>query len=316
MKVNKNDDLQTQNTHIINSSSKSRREGLVSGKSRTNEKQEKRGSVFAGNLNLSQQDSIASKHVQNQKKALKSILDQYKKDAKNDNNIVSRREQLIALEEEANLAKTELDKVSVLRQQLKDSYDITENSEEEKDLKLLQKSMDPDATLSEDELERLSGMGPLTEYQKSALEYDTMEETWQERYDNAKKGKVFEGQSIVAIKLALLKSHPMTDAQKEAAKIMEAANQEVVNTILQQAKDNIDDDIEKKKEEAEKEAKEQEEKEASSEDKELEKVNKRIELIQEADKDQEKLQTDLKNIIDKMKIMDEDVKGILVDEQK
>ncbi len=316
MRVRNHECSQSRNNVSINIADENRQNSVLSNK-RTKGDKASSNSVFAGNLNiLSQQDILAEKHVKNQKKALKGILDQFKKDIETDNNLASRRSNMTKFEEEAGIARTELEKVQKLRQNLKDSYHITEDSEQEKELGLLRKSMDPFATLTEDEMNQLSNIKELTEYQKSALEYDTMEETWQERFDNASKGIVNEGQSIIAIKLELLKSHPMTDAQIEAAKIMEAANKEVVATILQQTKENIDEKLKEEKEAAEKQAEELEEKEAKDKEYGLNKVKKDIKEIQESDSEQEKLHTELINVIEKMKAIEEDLKGILVDEFK
>lgn len=316
MRVTNNECSQSRNNVSINIADENRQNSVLSNK-RTKGDKESNNTVFAGNLNiLSQQDILAEKHVKNQKKALKGILDQFKRDIEIDDNFTSRRRNMTKFEEEAGIARTELEKVQKLRQNLKDSYHITEDSEQEKEIQLLRKSMHPFATLTEDEMNQLSNIKELTEYQKSALEYDTMEEVWQERFNNASMGIVNEGQSIISIKLELLKSHPMTDAQIEAAKIMEAANKEVVATILQQAKEYIDEKLEEEKEAAKKQAEELEEKEPKDKDYDLKEVKKDIKEIQEADSEQEKLQTELTKVIEKMKAIEEDLKGILVDEFK
>lgn len=316
MRVTNNENSQSRNTVSINIVDENRQNSVLSNKRRKGDKVSGK-SIFAGNLNiLSQQDILASKHVKNQKKALKGVLDQFKKDMDIDNNLASRRRNITTFEEEAGIARKELDKVQKLRQNLKDSYNITEDSEQEKELQLLRKSMDPFSTLTEDEKIQLSNIGKLTEYQKSALEYYTMEDVWQERFDNASKGMVNEGQSIIAIKLELLKSHPMTDAQKEAAKIMEAANKEVLATILQQAKEHIDEKMEEEKEAAKKQAEELDEKKIKDKDPSVEKTRKDMNEIQEFDSEQEKMHTELKHVIEKMNVIEEDLKGIVVDKFK
>lgn len=308
---------QMQDNRGVNTADASRQP--VSARSKRREKNEKKDSVFAGSLNIMKQDILAAKHVRKQKEALKRIFDQFKKDAVIDDNMATRSRNIDEFNEEGALAQKELDKVEGLRRQLRDAYGVAEDSEEEKDLQLLKKSMDPFTKLSEEEKERLSNMGPLTEYQKKALEYsveyDEMEGTWKKRLNNARQGMTAERQTIQSIKLELLKQHPMTDAQKEAAKIMEAANEEAVGIILQQAKEHIDEEINKAKEKAEKQAEEQKEKEAEEDGTDSE-SNRALEKLQEADALQDKFQTDLKNIITKMNITDEDLKGLLLDEQK
>lgn len=316
MKVSNNESSQSRNNVNINVADKNGQHSVESSR-RTKGQNKSSKSVFAGNLNImSQQDILAEKHVKNQKNAIKGILDQFKKDIEIGDNLASRRSNMTKFEEEAGIARAELEKVQELRQNLKDSYQITEDSDQEKELQVIRKSRDPFAILTEEEMNQLNNIKELTEYQKSALEYDTMEEVWQERFDNASKGIVNEGQSIIAIKLALLKSHPMTDAQIEAAKIMEAANKELAAIILQQAKEHVDEKLAEEKEAARKKAEELEEEEAKGKDNGVNKVKKEINELQESDSEQDKLQTELTNVIEKMKAIEEDLKGIIVDEFK
>ncbi len=307
MNVKKSDMLQqSQNTNKQNS---------ILNQSKS-EKQQKKGSIYAGNLNMmNQQDDIAMKHVQAQKKAMKSILDQFTKDGAIDDNLAARRIHQSELANEAKAAQEEVGKIQDLRQQLKDSNEIDDNSEEQKNLELLEKSMDASQTLSDDEMEQLKNMGPLTEYQKSALKYNSMEEVWQQRADDALQGITNEGKTIVAIKLELLKIHPMTDAQKEAAEIMDAANKEVIGSIIQESKDHIDEEIEKNEEEAEKQAEKQEDSESKTEDSKQNSEINDSDQLQQAVTTQDKMLRDLKTLIEKEKILDEDVKGITLDEQ-
>lgn len=142
-----------------------------------------------------------------------------------------------------------------------------------------------------------------------------MEEVWQQRADDALEEITNEGKTIVAIKLELLKSHPMTDAQKEAAEIMEAANKEVIGAIIQQAKDYIDEEMEKNEEEAEKQAEKQEDSESKTENSKPKSEINGSDQLQDAVMAQDKMLSDLKTLIEKEKILEEDVKGITLDEQ-
>ncbi len=112
--------------------------------------------------------------------------------------------------------------------------------------------------------------------------------------EEAKAGIAGENQAIESIKLSRLKSHPMTDAQKKEEEILEASVKELAGIILSEAKDHIEEELEKNKEEAE-DKKEQED-------------NTRM-------IEQEDMIRELKNIIAKNKLLDEDAKGIVLDEQ-
>jgi len=316
MNVIKSDRLQqSQNVQLINLS-KENKQNFILNQSKGNEKKHKNSSINAGNFKaMLQQDAIAMKQVEGQKKKMKTILDQFAEDRSIDDNLSARRQHQSELVDVAGAAQAEIGRIQDLHQQMKESLGINDDSDEQKNLDLLEKSMDGAQTLSDDEMEQLKNMGPLTDYQKAALEYDSMEEVWQQRVDDAKQGIASEGQTIVGIKLALLKSHPMTEAQKEAAKIMEAANKDVIGMIIQQAKDHTDEEMDKNVEKAEKQAEKQDDSVSEKEDTDQSKEISNTEQLQQADKDKDKLLTDLKNIIKKQNIIEEDIKGLILDEQ-
>jgi hypothetical protein len=184
--------------------------------------------------------------------------------------------------------------------------------------------MDPEQTLTDDEMKQLKNMGPLTDYQKTSLEYDAMEDVWQERSDNANEGKKFISMSIESAKLEKLKSCPMVEAQKEALKIMEAARKDLIDGLMNQAKDKVDDTIKKNEEEAEKKAEEEAEKEEKKDKNKNDKVNgdgnqsqpldsKAAKDLQESAAKQDKIKSEIKNAINKLNLPEDDTKGIEVD---
>ncbi len=218
-----------------------------------------KGVIYAGDLNMGQ-DEITLNRIKNQKKAMKTILEQYQKDNKADNNVTKIKEHKQELNAELKYAAEQYRSLKDLRQELKTSNGMTDESEEEVNLSILEKSIYGDEELTEEEQKKLASMGPLTEYQKTALQYDAMAKTWQNRIDNINNGISNDSRSIISIKLELLKTHPMVDAQKEAVKILEAAAKETIGRIVDDAKDKFDEEQEKKTEEAkEKQKKEQEE---------------------------------------------------------
>ncbi|MDF2942366.1 MAG: hypothetical protein K0S01_1224 [Herbinix sp.] len=263
--------------------------------------------IYAGNLNL-KQNAITVEKLQAQKKAMKAILEQFSNEQSIDNGIEVRRDHQKELTKDMDLAAKEISNIKKSRQDLEEAYGITEDSEEQKDLKLLEKSMFGEAELSEEETKQLEKMGPLTEYQKTALHYDAMEEIWKNRVEQADTGITNETRTITAIKLARLKTHPMIDAGKEAAEIIEEAGKEVVGIILQQTKENIDAEQDQNMEDAKKQQEATENKPDNKDTKTG--VNPVVNLIS-----QEQLLKDLKSIADQQKILEEDIKGIVVDEE-
>lgn len=196
--------------------------------------------------------------------------------------------------------------------------------------------MDPNQTISKEEMEQLKNMGSLTDYQKTALEYDTMSKIWKIRFDNANTTKVNEGKTIEAIKIERLKTHEMLDCQKEAAEIMEKVTKELLGTLWDDTKEKIDKDMEEKQEEAKKQAIEQEElkshieevkenkdmatdneqdssKSATTSEKNINTIHSQ--QLQENDSDLKQLQTELKSFMKKNNFLEEDMKGLEVDQQ-
>lgn len=230
--------------------------------------------VFAGDLNLRQEDMLLNK-VKNRKKALKTILDQYQRDNQVEDSINKIKSHQQELDEELKFAAGQYSNLKELRQGLKTSFGMTEESEEEVNLLLLEKSIYGDEKLTEEEQKKLAAMGPLTEYQKTALQYDARMEFWEDRINIYNHGISNDAKSIISVKLELLKTHPMVDAQKEAAEILEMALKETISSLVDEAKDKFDEEQEKQAEDAKK-----------KQEKELEEAEK----LQKLKEDKEKLE--------------------------
>lgn len=265
-------------------------------------------SFFAGDSNL-KQDSIEARKTSAQKNAMKAIIDQHKRELKTDGVVSDLNEKKEALKKDAELATGEIKRLKDLKQDLKKTFDITDDSTEQKDLDLLEKSIFEPEKLTKEESDQLSKLGPLTDYQKEALQYDAMQKIWQQRLENAGNGISNANRSIIGISLAKLKTHPMVDAQKEAAKILEAASKEVIGIVLQQGKENVEEKTDEAKETAEKQ-KEAQEKQDAGEKKPTEEP-----AISEEQADQLLMVDDIKRYAVEQNLTDEEIKGIVIDEQ-
>lgn len=123
--------------------------------------------------------------------------------------------------------------------------------------------------------------------------------------------------SLTSMEINRLKSDPMVKATEAAEDIMEAASKEILGMLMEEAKDHIDEEQEKREEQAEKIAEEKEKKEEQIEkskekNEELEEVT---EAIREVTADSEDVQKELDDILQKMKLLKEDLKGAKVDEK-
>ncbi|BCN29602.1 hypothetical protein [Anaeromicropila herbilytica] len=345
MKIGNTQNQDTSNIYISNSESHNNLRARNS--SNNKKKQVKGGTIFAGDLNISQQENSTMKKVRAQKAALKAIMDQNKKELKIDDNLSNREKHRTELANEAKANLDEVDKIDGLKKQLKDAYQVADDSPEQKNLELLEKSMDPNQTLTDDEMNQLKQMGPLTEYQKNAIEYDAMQQIWQKRADDALNERANEGKSIEAIKLGRLKTHEMLDCQKEAADIIDKVNKEILGDLYKEAKDKLDDKI-KNKDDKDKDKKDdtankkddvKDEKGKTAEasnDKTIQKPNVPHQednnlvnnnavknnnpandpnQIQNIDNTLQQLQTEMKYVVKNNKMLLEDIKGIALDEQ-
>ena len=100
-----------------------------------------------------------------------------------------------------------------------------------------------------------------------------------------------ENASIRAVRIENLKHHAMLDAQQEAEKIKEAAGKEAFGMLIGEGQEHIEEELEKKKEEAEKKAEEKEEQEEKIEERkeEKEELQEKIEIRQEENQEVEEI---------------------------
>ncbi|MBD5537523.1 MAG: hypothetical protein HDQ99_18060 [Lachnospiraceae bacterium] len=297
-------------------------EGQQSGKG-------KKKNVFAGELNGTQ-DNILLKKQQAQKQALKVVTDTWSGDKKIDDDVKERRERIKSLREEVGNAQKELNEIAEQQEVLRKRYGVDADSEEQKDLELLLKSREakrnPKVSLTKEEQERLAEIEgqERTEYQNRVLELDSFGDYHRDIISKAKQQIEIENNIIRETKLERLKKDPMLDAQKQADAIEEAANKEILGMLVDEGKEHIDKEQEEKKEQAAeaKEKKEEQEELLAKRKDERKEAEKRAEELAESlpvaqlldlDKTQEELNREIQNIVDKMKLIEEDIKGAAVD---
>ena len=205
-------------------------------------------------------------------------------------------------------------------EKLRESYGVEPDSEEQADLELqikLRKSMKPGSKveLTEEEFQRLQESGPLTEYQKQALEIEASKGVWQEEIDEAHKQIAVDTQVIRATKLELLKHHGMTDAAKAAEATLQAASDEIVGMLLEEGKDHVEEELDEVVEKAKEEKEEKEEQEAIREKHkaEQEEQNQQLAELPDIQRTQTEVEQKIQEILEKQKLLEEDLKGIQVD---
>lgn len=295
------------------------------GKGKKNQK-----SVFAGDLN-GYQDNILLKQQKARKEALKVVTDTWSGDKKIDNGLKERRERIKSLQEEIGNAQKELADIEGRKEELQKRYGVEADSAEQKDLELMLKSREekrnPQVSLTKEERERLDGLAgqELTEYQSRVLELDSYGDYHRAIIAEDEEQIEIENRIIKDIKLERLKKDPMQGAQKQAEEIEEAARKEILGMLVEEGKEHVDKEQEEKEERAEetKEAKEEQEELLAKRKDEREEAKERAEALAESlpteqllslDKIQDDINREIQNIVDKMKLIEEDIKGAAVDQ--
>lgn len=319
--------MKVQNTTIfMGDNTRNERHNGVAPEDRSGQK-----NLFAGNLR-NQFDPIAKRQQEAKKQVMKIIGDARESDRKLEDDLTERRNKIKGYQETIKQANDELKAIDENRKAIKDSYGIKDDSQEEMDLKLLEKERlalkpDSDVRLTKEEqeqLERIYAQG-LTEYQKHSMQLLNNGSVYEKEIADAKKGIEIENYGIRATKEAMLKSQTMLKAEKAADEAMEAARDDIIGMLRDEAKDHIDEEMEEKKEaaqeKAEKEKEEKEKIEKQKEDKEekeefADQVAASTQLVVEAENAMDDVQREIKKIMDEMKLLEEDLKGSAVDTSK
>lgn len=291
--------------------------------------------IYVGDL-VNRQEMVSDKFARAQKSAIKRLLDQFEADLAIDAGMEESENRIGELEKGVFDARERIKGIDERRGEIMKRYEIEPDSQEQKDLELVQKSnaakKDPfnkDLALTEEEKKRLGEMPPLTEYQKEMLECDKEEEKYRGIIRDNRQNIVVENATIHATEKALLKVHSMVEAKKDAEAMIKDALKEQVGDLLQEGITKVDEDVEEAQEEQFKaqekalEEKIQREK-MKKEEAEREKSNQELQetvftaATQMASGSQQailNLQTDIKTLIQDQIVMDVDMKGLRVNEQ-
>ena len=319
-------------------------------------KQQRKATIFAGDLPL-HKDPITLRRQQAQKKAMKFVQNAWNADRKTDQSIAEYESLAQEQKQEIKLNRDKILECRDRKENLREDYGVEKDSQEQKDLELLERRHYPnngefaDVDFTEEERKRLKELEdePLTEYQQRCLEIDGEEQIFQIREGKAESALEAYNGAVRSIKQERLKHHEMTDAQINAKEVMEQAGKDIQGMIVEEARDQVDETYEEQREEAKEKA---EEKEAQEEKIELRKEQKelleaRIEENREnsneaeaAQKKQERdardeaellgdmadaglnvagagdaVKAEIKDMLNKLKLVEADIKGIEVDEE-
>lgn len=254
-------------------------------------KQETRKTVFAGDLNRQEgslQDRIEQKKQEARKQAMKVVGEAFAGDRAMDEDIENRYQNIKDLQEDRQRLLDEKENVEIRKEDLEKGFEAGEISEEDylaemKDLK--KESVIRDQELDDNEAQVMSENSAIRSIQKERLKYSAM-----------------------------------TKAQDQAEDILDAAGDEIMGMVVEEGKDHIEEEAEERQEQAE-EIKEEKEKQEEVIENQKERREEEEELLENVPMEEmlslDQIQSDVKqevqNILDKMKLIEEDIKGAVVD---
>lgn len=308
------------------------------GKSAENTGESKnRKTINASELNLKpyKDNQIDAKRLRARKQAMKLISDAWKSADKTDKNIDDMKlDKLNKLDEITELKK----KVSDLeneKEAYRVDYGVDKDSQEQKDLELLEKYQNnrygsAEDTFSKEELERLKELQntPLTEYQEKVLKLNSSQIHFKDEIGQKELKIACTTASIALAEIDRDKSQEMLKAQDSADQIIGAVEGEVKNLLVNEGKDNIDDKVEENKEKADEAEKKQEEQQEKIDEKRKERKEQEEIIEGQAEADKLEMNASVKgNDIDHVteaqkqivrimkdnKLLNEDIKGIDID---
>ena len=275
-------------------------------------------------------DPVEEKRRQTRKKAMKIIGDAFKNERRMDDELNGRREKVSSLQKDMDDAGKGIRELEERRNQLREAYEVEPDSLEEQDLRVLEKARkaaDPRSKveLSEEEEKQYAEIQKkgLTEYQKYSLELFDQKDKFEKDALQAAKEIKTETRIIRATELERLKTHPMADAEKQAEKVLEEGSKEIIGLLIDETKEQVDEKAEETKEQAKEKAEQEgalkERIDAAKEKREemkefVEDILDEVQEISAVQNDVSTAQQEVRNMMSKMKMIEEEIKGAAVDE--
>ncbi len=218
-----------------------------------------------------QQNPVQEKKEAALRKARKIVSDVFEEDNKVALDMEKRRANIKKLQGESREAQTELNKINKQKAEWKKEYGVADDSQEQKDLELLEKRQDSEwpgsgIILTPEEKERLAEIDEkgLTEYQQRSLEVNKDAGMYRNIVESNKPQIKAENDAIYGMKQSILAKpyeQGMGFAQDTAEDIKLAASKEAAYGMINEVKDKVDEDTKEAQEKAEERKAEKEEKE-------------------------------------------------------
>lgn len=224
--------------------------------------------------NLKGESLVQQRQGMARKQALKVVSDAFDGEKKLDAQMQSIKDEIKRLQDEINEKAAETRDNDARLKELQEAYGIDPDSEENNELsKLAFKMNNSKDGLSDEEISKMS------EYQQQALYFVANNQQNSLDIERAKAQQMGNVQGFADMKRERAKSQDMLKAQDEAEDIMEAAGEEAIALLTQEAVEHVDEEQKEREEEA-KEAAEKKKEEKKEEAKKLEKEAMQQEMIE------------------------------------
>ncbi|MDD6235118.1 MAG: hypothetical protein PUB17_08080 [Lachnospiraceae bacterium] len=262
--------------------------------------QERTDSFAVGNARkISETDmKIAAKRKSAGAQAMKLISDAWDKDKDSIKGINELKEHIKQNQEDIKDLSGKLDYISTEKDAIREKYGIDPESEEYKDLELLEKYQNNTVGVANDsftkeEIDRLKELQnmPLTDYQKEVLKLNLTSCQISRKIEEKENSSAGDTMAITDSEIERLKSRDMIKATAAADDIMAAASKDIIGMLVEESKEHVDDKLEEEQDKSEEsQKKEEEQKELIDKAKERkEEAEQQTEAIRDAKDSQEEV---------------------------
>ena len=268
----------------------------------TTEKQIERNGTLSGKVrifatSISTQNpldtQIAEKRATAMEKAKKLVSDVFAAEKSVDDDLLERANRIKESEQNIVDANKELAKLEKEKEKLKEQYGVTGEETEE--------MLPAEYKMQRDELTRYG-------------------EPYHQVIKEAKDIIAEEQKIISAIEVERLKTDPMVDTAKQAEELLASAEEEITGMVLDAAVENLKENAEEAKEKQEAEEEKTELEEAKREEreerrKEADLSDMPMQELLHLEQTRGEMKQEVENMLTEMKLLAEDIKGSMVDEE-
>lgn len=278
---------------------------------------------------------IDKKRENARKQAMKLVQNAWNRDAKSAAEQKDLEAQKADKLTEVQKLTEQMKNIEETKKNLQEKYGVDPDSKEQKDLELLEKYQNNVTgasydSFSEEEKERLKELQntPFTDYQKEVLRQNSVKSALSREVERKNREVAALQEAVTDSTIDQLKSQDMLKAQDAAGQILDASGKEILNMLIQEGRDNIDENAKEEQEKAEKAQEEKEKKQEKTDDakekrKEQEELLKKqtrsdqmeqkLSMQNQSDNQVNHTQKQIQKILKENHLVNEDLKGIEID---